>query len=459
MQKLCQFFYGIIFKMKILIVDDENLFRISIAKLLKNEGYSTYEASSVKEAKEIIIKEEPEIVLLDVNLPDGNGIDLLEWAISGYPDILFIMLTAYGKVKDAINTVKKGAFNYLEKPIEAEEILLNIKKAEEHINLKRELIMYKKRDSDDIEIIASSQKMQEVLRLAHTVARSEARTILLQGESGTGKDLIAKYIHLHSRRRDNPFLVLNSAAVPENLLESEIFGYEKGAFTDAKTQKKGLLELANGGTLFLDEIGELKINLQAKILRFLEDGVFKRLGGLRDIQTDVMFISATNRDLKKDVEEKLFREDLYYRISVFPIYIPPLRERKEDILPLAKHFINIYNRKFNKKVLGFKKEAEKSLLEYEWYGNAREIRNVIERTMILINKEYIDLEDLNIEKDKKNETRAGDFSSLEAMEIKLIKDALKDTNYNVSKAAKLLKITRDKLRYKIKKYKLNKEEI
>ncbi len=445
--------------MKILIVDDENLFRISIAKLLRNESYNVFESSTIKEAKEIIIKEEPDIVLLDVNLPDGTGIDLLEWAISGYPDILFIMLTAYGKIKDAINCVKKGAFNYLEKPIEAEEILINVKKAEEHIILKNELLMYKKRDKEDIEIIASSNKMQEVLRLAHTVATSEARTILLQGESGTGKDLIAKYIHLHSRRRDNPFLVLNCAAVPENLLESEIFGYEKGAFTDAKTQKKGLLELANDGTLFLDEIGELKINLQAKVLRFLEDGVFKRLGGLRDIQTDVMFISATNRDLKKEVEEKLFREDLYYRISIFPIYIPPLRERKEDILPLAKHFINLYNKKFNKKVLGLTKEAEISLLEYEWYGNVREIRNVIERTMILINKEYIDLEDLNLDKDKKSEAKREDYYSLEDMEIKLIKNALKYTNYNVSKAARVLKITRDKLRYKIKKYKINKEEI
>jgi len=338
--------------------------------------------------------------------------------------------------------------------------LINLKKAQEHINLKNELSRYKKSNFEkSLEIIASSQKMQEVLKLAHSVASSEARTILLQGESGTGKDLIAKYIHLHSRRSSFPFLVLNCAAVPENLLESEIFGYEKGAFTDAKTQKKGLLELANGGTLFLDEIGELKLNLQAKILRVLEDGIFKRLGGIRDIQTDVMFIAATNRDLKKRVEENQFREDLYYRISIFPIYIPPLRERREDILPLAKHFINIYNKRLGKKVLGFTKEAEKEVIEYNWYGNARELKNVIERAMILINKDYIDLKDLNIHLDFKNDIKKTEFLSLEEMEINFIKEALKNNNYNVTKAAKVLKITRDKLRYKMKKYKILREEI
>jgi len=446
--------------MKILIVDDEILFRKSISMALKKEGFFVFESDSIKGAKEIIINEEPEIVFLDVNLPDGNGIDLLEWAISGYPDITFIMMTAYGKVKDAIESVKKGAFNYLEKPIDTEEILINLKKAQEHINLKNELSRYKKSNFEkSLEIIASSQKMQEVLKLAHSVASSEARTILLQGESGTGKDLIAKYIHLHSRRSSFPFLVLNCAAVPENLLESEIFGYEKGAFTDAKTQKKGLLELANGGTLFLDEIGELKLNLQAKILRVLEDGIFKRLGGIRDIQTDVMFIAATNRDLKKRVEENQFREDLYYRISIFPIYIPPLRERREDILPLAKHFINIYNKRLGKKVLGFTKEAEKEVIEYNWYGNARELKNVIERAMILINKDYIDLKDLNIHLDFKNDIKKTEFLSLEEMEINFIKEALKNNNYNVTKAAKVLKITRDKLRYKMKKYKILREEI
>lgn len=441
--------------MKVLIVDDENLLRNSLLKYLKNQGYDTAAAENLKFAREIILKDEPDIVLLDVNLPDGNGLELLEWAKNLYPDILFIIITAHGKVRDAIAAIKNSAFDYLEKPLEMEEVLLNLKKAEEHLQLKNEVTKLKRTlTEEDLKIIAVSQKMIEVLNLAKTIASSDARSVLLLGESGVGKDLIARYIHNNSKRKNSPFLVLNCAAVPDKLIESELFGYEKGAFTDAKTQKKGLLELSDNGTIFLDEIGDMKPDLQAKLLRVLEDGTFKRIGGSRDLKVDVRFIAATNQDLKKKMEEKQFREDLYFRLELFPITIPPLRERKEDIIPISLHFIQIYNKKTNKNVLGFTEEAKKLILDYSWPGNIRELKNTIERVMILTNKSLIDLDELLFLKRFEKKVDLDTFSSIEEMELSLIKKALKSTFGNISEAARKLGITRDKLRYKLKKYKI-----
>lgn len=440
--------------MKILIVDDENLLRISLRKALEKKGIAALEAKNLKEAKEIIVNEEPDLVLLDINLPDGSGLEILDWAKNSFPFMQFIMITAYGKIKDAVEAIKKGAFHYLEKPFEMEELFAYIERIKEYLNLKKEVLKFEKfEEGKKTQIIAKSPKMFEVLKTAHIAAKSNVKIILITGESGTGKELIAKYINEHSDKYNFSFLSINCATIPENLLEAELFGYEKGAFTDAKNQKKGIIELANGGTLFLDEIGELKFNLQAKLLRILESGQFKRIGGIRDINFDVRFITATNQDLKKKVEEKAFREDLYYRLALFPIHIPPLRERKEDILPICEYFIKIYNKKFGKDVLGLSKNASQILLNYHWPGNIRELKNLIERAMILQSGDFIEEKDLNIQIDyEKNNIEK--FHSLEEAELSIIKDALKNAKGNVSKAAKILKISRDKLRYKIKKHNL-----
>ncbi len=439
--------------MKVLIVEDEKLLRWSIVKALQKEGFFAFEADSLLKAKEIIIKEEPNIILLDVNLPDGNGYELLDWVLGSYSDMIVIILTAHGKIKEAIEAIKKGCFDYLEKPMDIEELLVYLKKAVEHLKLKKRLeeLEFKKNEEEGC-FIVKSEKMLEILNLAHAAATSDTKIITILGESGTGKEVIARFIHNHSQRKDFPFLVINCAAVPETLLESELFGHEKGAFTDAKEQKKGLLELADGGTLLLDEIGDLKINLQSKFLRVLESGCFRRVGGIRDIYSNVRFIAATNQDLYKKIEEKLFREDLYYRLMLFPINLPPLRERREEIIPLAECYLEFYNKKFRKKVLGFSKDAIEALLNYDWYGNIRELRNVIERAMILQRGEHINARDLNIPMLKKEEVKPYNFQSLQEMEIEMIKKALNSTKGNVSKAARILKISRDKLRYRIKRY-------
>ncbi len=441
--------------MKVLIVEDEKLLRLSIVKALQKEGFFAFEADRILKAKEIIVNEEPNIILLDVNLPDGNGYELLDWVLGSYSDVIVIILTAHGKIKEAIEAIKKGCFDYLEKPMDIEELLVYLRKAVEYLKLKKRLeeLEFKKNEDEGCFII-KSEKMIEILNLAHAAATSDTKIITILGESGTGKEVIARFIHNHSQRKDFPFLVINCAAVPETLLENELFGHEKGAFTDAKEQKKGLLELADGGTLFLDEIGDLKINLQSKFLRVLESGYFRRIGGVRDIYSNIRFIAATNQDLYKKMEEKLFREDLYYRLMLFPINLPPLRERKEEIIPLAECYLEFYNKKFRKKVLGFSKDAKEALLNYDWYGNIRELRNVIERAMILQKGEQINAKDLNIPILKKEEVKAYNFQSLQEMEIEMIKNALNSTKGNVSKAARILKISRDKLRYRIKRYDL-----
>jgi transcriptional regulator with PAS, ATPase and Fis domain len=305
--------------------------------------------------------------------------------------------------------------------------------------------------------------MKQVFEMIKKIAESEATIILLQGESGTGKDLLAQTIHQLSRRNRSAYLAINCSAIPENLLESELFGYEKGAFTDAKQRKKGLVEMAEGGTLFLDEISTLNLHLQAKILRFLETQIFKRIGGLKDIEVDIRVIAATNQDLETACENGDFRKDLYYRLNVCPVFIPPLRERKCDIIPLAQQFISHYNSKFRKDIQGISSEVEKQFLGYDWPGNVRELKNAVERAMIFEEESLIRAKNLPIPLNK-NPMESGNHSnskfmkrgfSLEEMEKRLLKEALKKAEGNQSQAAKLLKITRDTLRYKIKKYGLN----
>lgn len=426
-------------------------------KTLTRAGYQTLEGGTVEEAKQRIVNEEPDIVLLDINLPDGNGIDVLKWARGSFPEMMFIMITARGRVSDAVDAMRSGAHDYLEKPIDMESLVEHVNRVRETVELKRELSRLSQAGSTEkASIVAESSPMTEAVRLARAGAESGAQTILLLGESGSGKDLMARFIHEHSHRAAKPFMVINCAAVPENLLESELFGFEKGAFTDAKNQKKGILELANEGTVFLDEIGEMKPSMQSKLLRVLEDWTFKRVGGTRDIKVDVRVIAATNQDLGEMVNAKEFREDLYYRFNVFPIEIPPLRKRPEDIAALAQHFVTVYNAKFGKKILGFTKEAMDSLTSYPWPGNVRELRNVIERAMILQAEPQISSLDFLLKKTgvESQDLLPGILPLADAEKI-LIQRALAQTHGNVVQAARLLRISRDKLRYKIKKHQLD----
>ncbi len=323
-------------------------------------------------------------MLLDINLPDGNGIDVLKWARSSFPEMMFIMITARGRVKDAVDAMRSGAHDYLEKPIDMESLVEHVNRVREMVELKRELSRLSQAGATErASINAESSPMIEAVRLARAAAESGAQTILLLGESGCGKDLMARFIHEHSHRANKPFMVINCAAVPETLLESELFGYEKGAFTDAKNQKRGTIELANEGTVFLDEIGEMKPSMQSKLLRVLEDWTYQtRWRNTRHYGGCACDRRHQSRPGEM-VNAKEFREDLYYRFNVFPIQIPPLRKRPEDIAALAQHFLTIYNAKFGKKILGFTKEAMNSLASYPWPGNVRELRNVIERAMIL----------------------------------------------------------------------------
>jgi two-component system response regulator AtoC len=340
--------------MKLLIVEDEKLLRWSLNKTLAKAGFEVLEAATIEEGRGIILQQEPGIVLLDIGLPDGSGMDLLQWAHGTFPSLMFVMMTARGRVKDAVDAMRAGAHDYLEKPLEMEALVEHMARVKEVVELKAELQRLSTAGhTEDVKIIARAPAMVEVVRVAHAVAESGAQAILLLGESGVGKDHLARYIHAHSLRRRLPFMVINCAALPEALLESELFGHEKGSFTDAKVQKKGILELADGGTVFMDEIGEMKPSIQSKLLRVLEDWTFKRVGGARDIKVDVRMIAATNQDLVAMVRNRDFREDLYYRLNVFPIPIPPLRERVEDIPPMARHFLQQNNRRFGKTEVGF----------------------------------------------------------------------------------------------------------
>ena len=335
-------------------------------------------------------------MLLDIQLPGISGLEVLEKIKEIDEDIIVIMVTAHGGLETAVTAMRIGAYDYLNKPFNLDEMAIVIRKALETSELRREVaslrVEHKKIGLPNI--IGASQVMQSILAMMEKVARSEAATVLIQGESGTGKELVAKWIHYKSSRAEKPFMAINCAAVPATLLESELFGHEKGAFTDAKATKKGLFELADGGTVFLDEIGDMEMGMQAKLLRFLEDRTFRRIGGSKVTTVDVRIISATNKDLLKAIEAKDFRNDLYYRLQVIPIFLPPLRERREDIISLAKHFIDTYKREFAKQVSGISPQAERLLVDYNWPGNIRELKNVIERAIILGNEQMVTVEHL-----------------------------------------------------------------
>jgi DNA-binding NtrC family response regulator len=455
---------------KILIVDDEKLIRWSLIQKLSQWNYDTLEAETGEEALKIFDAENPDMALLDINLPDIEGTEVLKEIKSQSSETPVVMITAYGSIEDAVSAMRMGAYDFITKPIDDLKIQSTIKNALETASLKQEVAYYKEKErklAGLSNIIAESEEMKKILDMTEVVAQSETTIVLLQGESGTGKDLLAQSIHHLSRRQANPYLAINCSAIPENLLESELFGYEKGAFTDAKQQKKGLVELANEGTLFLDEISTLSLPLQAKLLRFLETQVLRRVGGLKDIEVDLRIIAATNQDLDLAAKKDKFRRDLFYRLNVCPLYIPPLRERREDILPLAHHFIKKDNIKFRKNIQGLEKDAENLFQEYDWPGNVRELKNAIERAMIFEQGTLVSSKHLPIQLDAASDSPSTpspikppeNSLSLEAAEKELLLKALHKAKGNKSQAAKILGISRDTLRYRVKKWDINPETL
>jgi DNA-binding NtrC family response regulator len=405
-------------------------------------------------------------MLLDLSLPDGHGLDFYQVNQGHLQDTMVIVMTAVGQVEDAVRAMKLGAIDFLNKPVDQVELARLIDRS---VTLREDQLeataarQIRERDQKQ-ELIAESPAFREVVRIAGEVAQSEVSSILLQGESGTGKNVMARQIHAQSTRSKKPILEVSCAAIPDNLLESELLGHEKGAFTDAKDTRLGTFELADGGTVVLDEVGELKLELQAKLLHVLEERRLRRVGGTREIYVDVRVIALTNRNLDDMVQDGGFRQDLFYRLNIFPITVPPLRERPEDILPLATHFLDGLQSKFGRKLDGFSREAENHLLGYSWPGNVRELRNVIERAMILEKDKKIGPTSLILtpvgESAVMPPTKASaeeilpaqGIPSLEEMERELVTRAMRASGNNQTRAAELLGITRDQLRYRLKKF-------
>jgi DNA-binding NtrC family response regulator len=450
---------------RILIVEDEKLIRWSVKSRLEEEGHVVAEADSGKAAYAALAQEEFDLMLLDYRLPDTTGLEILERVRREMPEVSVIVITAFGTVDSAVQAMKLGAFDYLTKPVNLDELAAVVNRALETTRLRREVRRLRSEQREkhgSVEMIGSSPAMRRVLELIGKVCQSQAATVLIEGESGTGKDLVAKAIHYGSPRADRTFVNITCSALTETLLESELFGHERGAFTDARSQKKGLLEVADGGTAFLDEIGEMGLAMQAKMLRFLEEKTFKRVGGTRDIHVDVRIVAATNRVLEEAVQAGRFRADLFYRLKVIPILLPPLRERREDIPLLVQHFLDHYNRELRKSTREVDPRALEALVAYDWPGNIRELRNVIERILILENKPRIELGDLpsGIVRRAQSAQPASPAAelprvgamTLEDLERTAIAEALERSGRNQVQAAKLLGISRDTLRYRMKKY-------
>jgi DNA-binding NtrC family response regulator len=447
-------------KAKILIVDDEAIIRQSLHDWLSDAGYQVFTAENGPQALEIIQREGLRIVIADLVVPGIDGIELMKRAKMISPNIEVIIITAYGSIPTAITAIREGAYDYIEKPFCPERAELLIEKLVEHQGLIEENISLHQKLEERYRfenIIAKSPKMQQVIEVIKVVAKSNA-TVLITGETGTGKELVAQAIHSQSHRRGKPFVAISCAALPESLLESELFGHEKGAFTGAYAQKKGKFEVANRGTLFLDEIGEMSANIQVHLLRVLEEKRFTRVGGNEPIKVDVRVISATNRDMKEAVASRQFREDLYYRLNVVNIELPPLRERKEDIPLLAQHFLKKFALDNHKEVTGFSPEATDFLLRYDWPGNIRELENAIERAVILAKKPIIELADLPQQKLVASQQISPE-KNLKQVEKEHIRNVLAETKGNYTEAARILGISRMTLYNKAKAYGLNVKKI
>ena len=381
----------------ILLVDDQSSMRLTLTALLKGAGHTLAQAGTGDAALEKIQKNDFDVVITDLKLDKISGMEVLGAAKTANPQTEVIMLTGYGSIETAVAAMKAGAIDYLTKPIDTEELMLALERAQERQQLKSEVarlrsVVAKETNFDPGNIVASSASMREVLEMVARVAPTDA-TVLVQGESGTGKELIARAVHQNSKRKDGPFIPINCGALPENLLESELFGHVKGAFTGAHQNKKGLFEEADGGTLFLDEIGEMMLSTQVKLLRVLQDSEVRRVGGNTSVKVDVRVVAATNQKLQQRVKDGEFREDLYYRLQVIPIFLPPLRERQEEILPLVNHYLGIISQKMGKPIKGLAPKTEKGLMAYSWPGNIRELINAVERAVILARKEVVETED------------------------------------------------------------------
>jgi len=440
-------------KAKILVVDDEAIVRESLQDWLRDAGYQVLTAENGPKALEVIGKEKPGIMIADLVMPGMDGIELMKRAKAQQPGIEVVIITAYASIPTAITAMKEGAYDYIEKPFCPERAELLVKKLAEHQELVEENLSLRQKLEDHYRfenIITKSAKMQRVIEVIKVVAKSNA-TVLITGESGTGKELVARAIHSQSNRRSKPFIAVSCAALPESLLESELFGHEKGSFTGAYAQKKGKFEFAEGGTLFLDEIGEMSANIQVHLLRVLEEKEFTRVGGNEPIKVDVRVLSATNKDLRKAIEKQEFREDLYYRLNVVNIELPPLRERREDVPLLAQHFLNKFALENRKEISGFSPEAIELLLDYDWPGNVRELENAVERAVILAKDSLITVDDLPQESLSLGYSTASK-RSIKEVEKEHILNVLHRTGDNYSEAARILGISRMTLYNKAKEY-------
>jgi len=450
----------------ILIVDDEKTIRWSLSEALRESGYDVVDGDTLETGMKVFREKSPDLVLLDMKLPDGSGLDALATIIEEDPSLPVIMMTAYGEVETAVDAMKGGAYDFVLKPYALEKLKVTVANALENQQLKTEVAYLRSRSTGKNffkQFIGQSAAMVDVFEKIQKIAKSKATTILITGESGAGKELVARAIHACSYDQPRPFMEINCASVPETLLESELFGYEKGAFTDAKTRKKGLVELAEGGTLFLDEIGEMGITLQSRLLRVLENKTFRRVGGVKDLRVNTRIVSATNRDLDQAIKDKLFREDLYYRLKVIPVTIPTLRERKEDIPLLVNHFIDRFNRELGKNIGTVGRDVLEVMMRYDWPGNVRELKNVVERAMLLEAEEELLVEHLpreicggsaDITTTPASATIAETFFPMTLREIERIQieKTLVQTSGNKSKAATILGISRQTLREKLKTF-------
>ncbi|MDO9069022.1 MAG: sigma-54 dependent transcriptional regulator [Deltaproteobacteria bacterium] len=460
---------------KILIIDDEAFIRETVSRILSEDGYNVCQAANGTEARELVSGGEIDLALLDLNLGNESGADVLKVLKSLDPDLLVIIITGFGSVESAVETLKAGAYHYMKKPFKADALRVIVKLALQTQTLKREVRNLKRSgdiSSGRIPMIGKSSAFIEVIEQIREIARVPS-TVLVTGESGTGKELVARAIHDLSDRRDSPFVAINCASIPATLLESELFGHEKGSFTSATSRKSGLFEESHHGTIFLDEIGEMDMSMQAKLLRVLQERIIRRVGGLKDIVIDVRVIAATNRNLQDKIISGHFREDLFYRLNVFPIHIPPLRQRREDIPTLATYFLDSFSRSFNRNFTGVSPDAARLMSEYGWPGNIRELRNVIERICIMrsgpsLLPEYLPQEVRGITGFSENPvsqpqastaiTLPPDMSLDDAVagyECAIIKQALAKSHANVLQTAARLKIPRGTLRYKMDKYGLS----
>jgi two-component system, NtrC family, response regulator AtoC len=454
---------------RILVVDDELNMRLVLSAMLKKEGYDVVTAPDGLAALKILKEDDFVAVVTDLKMPNLDGMGLLERVVQDYPSTPVIIITAHGTIATAVDALKKGAFDFITKPFEQEELKNIIAKATSTKALSKNDILLGPEETDRYGIMGRSDRMLDIYGTIKQVAPTTT-TILIMGETGTGKELIANAIHRNSPRGNAPFVKINCAAISENLMESELFGYERGAFTGAVVRKPGRFELAHRGTLFLDEVGELPRDMQVKMLRVIQEQEFERVGGLQTVKVDVRLITATNRNLLQDVREGRFREDLFYRLNVFPIHLPPLRERREDILPLTEYFLNKFNKKLGKSIREVDSRVKEVLLSYEWPGNIRELENLMERLVLVSKEDRINIEDIPPEIKFPPEAAAilsrpdvqqkplKDFmkSHMEELEKRMIVRTLEECGGNVTRAAQQIGISRKGLHLKMIKYSLRK---